>query len=893
MSSNHVPKKRKTIEDDPESENSENEDEKRSNAEDDAGDERSERSEGAPSEESEGEDLLANAEADYGEIEYLDKYETHLFDDQEYDPLDYEARRAAEAELAARDQRGGHLRDLLGDFGSEGEEYRDQRRGRWDTRQAAEDEEEELEEESVNLEAFDVPLREWIAQDRTRREIKRRFKQFLTYFQPHNRSGPAYHHEKIRSMCAANLASLEVSYMHLSQATPVLAMWLADAPKDILGIFDEVLHEAVRTTFPEYDGIQDELHVRICELPVMDSIRDLREVHLNAFIKISGVVTRRSAVFPQLRLLKYTCLTCNYLLGPFQHSGTGAEIRPGSCPSCQSAGPFKLNTEETMYRNYQKITVQESPGTVPPGRVPRYKDVILLADLIDRARPGQEVEVTGVYTYAHLAGTGSVPHTGFPVFGTVIEANFIQQREDLMSQYSITDDEKKEIIQLSKDPKISHRIIKSIAPSIYGHHHMKSAVALSLFGGVAKNVQNKHRIRGDVNVLLLGDPGTAKSQVLKYVEKTAPRAVYTTGKGASAVGLTAAITMDPMTREWVLEGGALVIADKGVCLVDEFDKMNEGDRTSLHEAMEQQSISISKAGIVTTLQARCAIIAAANPIGGRYDASMTLAENVELTDPILQRFDILCVQQDTVDPIADEQLATFVVRSHRNSHPSKNNIPNDQDDAPQNTMSGQLANNGGMGDDELIPQGLLKKYIMYARTRVRPQLHSLDQEKIAQLYADLRKASANSGGAPIAVRHIESIMRMSEAHARMCLRETVREDDVHVAISVMLESFIQSQKYSVRRALQRGFRKYLVYNQDFHEVLLYMLQQLVKDAQTYQQMRSAINMLSLQVNCEDLEAKAREIGVYELSDFYSSKLFKSHNFILDSEQRIIIKSFAS
>ena len=222
--------------------------------------------------------------------------------------------------------------------------------------------------------------------------------------------------------------------------------------------------------------------------------------------------------------------------------------------------------------------------------------------------------------------------------------------------------------------------MKSIAPSIFGHEDIKTALALAMFGGVFKNPQGKHRLRGDINILMLGDPGTAKSQFLKYVEKTSHRSVYTTGQGASAVGLTASVHKDPITREWTLEGGALVMADKGVCLIDEFDKMSDQDRyaclesqfdsTSIHEAMEQQSISISKAGIVTTLQARCAVIAAANPLFGKYNAQVPFAQNVELTEPILSRFDILCVVQDIADPIVDEHLARFVVGSHMRSHPS-------------------------------------------------------------------------------------------------------------------------------------------------------------------------------------------------------------------------------
>lgn len=313
------------------------------------------------------------------------------------------------------------------------------------------------------------------------------------------------------------------------------------------------------------------------------------------------------------------------------------------------------------------MTLQESPGSVPAGRLPRHREVILLWDLIDSAKPGEEVEVTGVYR--NNFDTSLNIKNGFPVFSTILEANHILKKEDLYSSFRLTEEDEKHIRALARDQRIGKRIIKSIAPSIYGHEDIKTALALSLFGGVTKNINNKHRIRGDINVLMLGDPGTAKSQFLKYVEKTAPRAVFATGQGASAVGLTASVRKDPVTQEWTLEGGALVLADKGVCLIDEFDKMNDADRTSIHEAMEQQSISISKAGIVTTLQARCAIVAAANPIRGRYNPTIPFSQNVELTEPILSRFDVLCVVKDAADPVLDEMLARFVVGSHTRSHP--------------------------------------------------------------------------------------------------------------------------------------------------------------------------------------------------------------------------------
>lgn len=379
--------------------------------------------------------------------------------------------------------------------------------------------------------------------------------------------------------------------------------------------------------------------------------------------------------------------------------------------------------EQTVYRNYQKITLQESPGRIPAGRVPRSKDCILLADLCDQCKPGDEIDVTGVYTN-NYDGSLNTDH-GFPVFSTVIIANHLVVKDCKHIVQSLTDDDKNTIVKMAKDPRIAERIIASIAPSIFGHDYIKRALALSLFGGEPKNPGQKHKVRGDINVLICGDPGTAKSQFLKFIEKIAPRAVFTTGQGASAVGLTAYVSRNPTSKEWTLEAGALVLADRGICLIDEFDKMNDQDRTSIHEAMEQQSISISKAGIVTSLQARCAVMAAANPIGGRYDASMTFTENVNLSDPILSRFDILCVVRDETDPIQDQHLAKFVVDSHIRHHPAKRN----------EEAETQLDNNIS------IPQEILKKYIVYAKENVHPKLQNMNQEKVANIYSQLRQES--------------------------------------------------------------------------------------------------------------------------------------------------------
>jgi len=851
-------------------------------------------------EEEEGEDLLENAMRDYSRIEALDTYGTEGLDDRMFASMTREERLGAEAELEARDGRRAG-REIVKDGWVEVEEdeedrlerrrrFRFDRDKRGDLQEGEYDDDEEDEAlEQVNLEAFDVELREWIAQDRTRREIMRRFRNFLNGFDDHYK-------RSIRVMASRNTTSLEISFLHLSEKEPILAVWLEQAPKDMIEILDETATRFTLALFPRYRMVTDDtIHVRIAHLPVMDSIRDLRNIHLQALIKVNGVITKRTAVYPQIKVAYYDCMRCSHILGPFhvEHSDAGFKPnlpKPGSCPSCQASGEntFKINPTRTIYRNYQRATLQESPGTVPPGRVPRSKEILFCDDLIDAARPGAQVTITGIYQHSydgHLT-----QRSGFPVFHTHIVSNHISLQDSSSSEFEestlLSEADKKAILELSRDPKIAQKIINSIAPSIKGHAHAKMALAMALFSGVPKNIHQKHRIRGDVNVLLIGDPGTAKSQMLKYAEKTAPRAVYSAGKGASAVGLTASVHKDALTKQWTLEGGALVLADRGVCLIDEFDKMNEQDRTSIHEAMEQQSISISKAGIVTSLMARCAVIAAANPIGGRYDSSCTLAENVELTDPILQRFDCLCVMQDVVDPVEDERLALFVTGSHMRSRPTS--------DLRNKAL---LPNSISEWEKDRIPQALLKKYIQYARSTCRPILRgNIDQEKIASLYSALRRESCNSGGVPIAVRHIESMMRMSEAHAKMHLREHVREDDVDASIQMMLTSFISAQKFSVRRNLERGFAKYLRSNKDKSHLLLHILQEMIRNEAMYQTIRSRqkgqdqSNNLILEVSMVDFQSRARERKVYDVDEFCRSDQFKDAGFQMDHGRGMIIRS---
>ncbi|KAJ5111553.1 Nucleic acid-binding OB-fold [Penicillium argentinense] len=791
-------------------------------------------------EDEDGIDLFGdNFERDYRDGEE-DQYanEGYIDDDGDHEEIDAATRRQLDARLNKRDQELARRRRMPAAFLQDDDDLdmdlsRQPRRRRHHYDEEREDidmADEGMEELSLE-ELADVKaanITDWVTQPQVLRSIYREFKAFLTEFI--DPSGQSVYGNRIKTLGEINSASLEVSYAHLSETKAALSYFLANEPTEVLKVFDQVALDVTLFHYPQYHDIHNEIHVRITDVPIIYTLRQLRQSHLNCLVRVSGVVTRRTGVFPQLKYVMFLCQKCGITLGPFQQEAS-AEVKISFCQNCQSRGPFTVNSEKTVYRNYQKLTLQESPGSVPAGRLPRQREVVLLADLIDTAKPGDEIEITGIYRNSYDAQLNN--KNGFPVFATIIEANHVVKSHDQLAGFNMTEEDEREIRALSRDPDIVDKIVRSIAPSIYGHTDVKTAVALSLFGGVSKQAQGKMSIRGDINVLLLGDPGTAKSQVLKYVEKTAHRAVFATGQGASAVGLTASVRRDPLTSEWTLEGGALVLADRGTCLIDEFDKMNDQDRTSIHEAMEQQTISISKAGIVTTLQARCSVVAAANPNGGRYNSTRPFAQNVDLTEPILSRFDILCVVRDLVEPSEDERLANFVIESHHRANPARplrndagelvdadNNridaegyridkegrrLPLSQDETAKRAAEQKRSEEEKEGE---IPQELLRKYILYARERCHPKLYQIDQDKIARLFADMRRESLATGAYPITVRHLEAIMRIAEAFCKMRLSEYCSSQDIDRAIAVTVDSFVGSQKVSCKKALSRAFAKY-------------------------------------------------------------------------------------
>uniref|UniRef100_A0A8C1FGU2 DNA replication licensing factor MCM2 n=1 Tax=Cyprinus carpio carpio TaxID=630221 RepID=A0A8C1FGU2_CYPCA len=806
-------------------------------------------------EDGDGEELIGDGmERDYRAIPELDRYEAEgLDEDEDFSELSPGARAEAEAAMRRRDREQGLGMGRIGRgllYDSEDEDdKRPTKRQRVLAERAADGvamdgEDEEMIESIENLEDMKGhTVREWVSMAAPRLEIYHRFKNFLrTHVDEH---GHNVFKERISDMCKGGWRMVV-----WESSTKPLKRWCWQCTPNTI-----------------------ESHKK--STSVSATCRWWKNCDHSGTSNSTSFLIRTSG----LGMVKYNCNKCNFILGPFFQS-QNQEVKPGSCPECQSLGPFEINMEQTVYQNYQRITIQESPGKVAAGRLPRSKDAILLADLVDTCKPGDEIELTGIY---HNNYDGSLNMAnGFPVFATVILANHIARKDEGVAVAELTDEDIKAIVALSKDERIGERIFASIGPSIYGHEDIKRGLALALFGGEAKNPGGKHKVRGDINVLLCGDPGTAKSQFLKYIEKVASRAVFSTGQGASAVGLTAYVQRHPVSREWTLEAGALVLADRGVCLIDEFDKMTDQDRTSIHEAMEQQSISISKAGIVTSLQARCTVIAAANPIGGRYDPSLTFSENVDLTEPIISRFDILCIVRDTIDPVQDEMLARFVVGSHIKHHPSnkEGGVASLEEVVLPNTF-----------DVPPIPQELLRKYIMYAKERVRPKLNQMDQDKVARIYSDLRKESMATGSIPITVRHIESMIRMAEAHARMHLRDYVLEDDVNMAIRVMLESFIDTQKFSVMRSMRKTFAQYLAFRRDNNELLLFVLKQLVSEQVAYQRNRYGAQQDTIEIPEKDLVDKARQINIHNLSAFYDSDLFRSNKFSHDAKKKLIAQRF--
>jgi len=615
---------------------------------------------------------------------------------------------------------------------------------------------------------------------------------------------------------------VRVLLSELRSEIPQLATRLRLDPLRHIRALEWACHAVAGEERPGYDKGGERIKVSIVG-PVSASPlspRGLTSSQLAKLVCVEGVATKVSTVRQKLVKSVHYCPatkqheTRAYVDGADPELGLPAldangreladklvSITPSTYPSTDRDGnPLQSEFGLSKYTDYQSISLQEMPERAPMGQLPRSVDLMLTGDMVDTLKPGDRVHIVGVYR-AIPNSTGS--------FRTVLLVSHLQllSRDQELS-FQVSD--VRHIRELASRPDILSILGRSMSPFIHGHEVAKKALILQLLSGCEKNLPNGTHLRGDINILLLGDPSTAKSQLLRTVLQIAPLSVSTTGKGSSGVGLTAAVTNDPETRERRLEAGAMVLADRGIVCIDEFDKMSEIDRVAIHEVMEQQTVTIAKAGIHATLNARCSVLAAANPVYGQYDRKKRLQENIGLPDSLLSRFDLLFVFLDNLEPVSDRRISTHVVRAHRNHGHSTIADENDDDDIPgastsdtiwQKTHQNFTTEENDHDDDphsrDVLRHDFLRKFLHFAKTRYKPVLTDEAREAIAIHYAELR-SRYDERTLPITARSLETIIRLATAHAKARLSNIVEpEPDVRVATDILTYALYHENNHNV------------------------------------------------------------------------------------------------
>ncbi|HEX6282676.1 MAG TPA: minichromosome maintenance protein MCM [Nitrososphaera sp.] len=561
--------------------------------------------------------------------------------------------------------------------------------------------------------------------------------------------------DKINNMMASGAQSLIVDYIDLDSYNPFLAKEITHKPDEYLEAFNEAVLSILREIHPDYEQeIREKIRVRIGNYTVQKGLREINADLINKLVSISGMVVRSSEVKPLAKKVAYKCMNCNTV--------TEAQLKglvmkkPLKCPAC-SEKELEMDPESSLFIDFQLVRLQELPEDLPAGQLPHYIEVTVMSDLVDQCRPGDRIILTGII---RIEQEQLVPQAKTSLFRLRMEGNNIEYlggragSKDTRSieRILISTEDERQIRTIASKPDAYEKLIASFAPHIYGHEPIKEAILLLIVGSVTKRLEDGSTRRGDINVLLVGDPGTAKSEMLKFTAKIAPRGLYTSGRGSTAAGLTAAVIRDK-SGIMMLEAGAVVLGDQGIVCIDEFDKIKPEDRSALHEVMEQQTCSVAKGGIVATLNARTSILSASNPIYGKYDPYKNITENVNLPVPLLTRFDLIFIVRDSPDKEKDNLVASHILEIHRNTE--------------------QAAR-------PAIDIDLFSKYLAYAK-QIEPALTPEAIDIVRSYYMDMRRIESE-GMITVTPRQLEGLIRLASARARLLLKDMVEAEDAQRAI---------------------------------------------------------------------------------------------------------------
>jgi len=600
-------------------------------------------------------------------------------------------------------------------------------------------------------------------ESQTESALADKVKEFLTQFK--DPTGSFSYVEQIDQMMPKRAKYIVVDFNDLV-SVPFIESKFVESPDEILNAFSRAIKEILQERFPEYARkIEHDIRARIANFPAERSLRQINSEVITKMTSVSGMVVRASEVKPLAKELTYKCLDkhiSKFTLLDGMSLDKAVKCQSPKCPYTN----LSIVAEESRFIDFQIVRLQELPEDLPPGQLPHYVNVSMKQDLVDYARPGDRIVLTGIVRIEQERVSG-VKQSESALYRLRMDGNnieFIGGRGTKGSRRTereeISPDEQKIIRTLSKNPDIYDRLIASFAPHIRGHELFKEAILLLIVGSTQRALSDGSKVRGDINVFLVGDPGTAKSEMLKFCARIAPRGLYTSGRGSTAAGLTAAVVRDA-SGIFMLEAGAVVLGDQGLVCIDEFDKMRPEDRSALHEVMEQQSASIAKGGIVATLNARTSILAAANPMFGKYDPFKNLTENVNLPIPLLTRFDLVFVVRDIPQEEKDRQIAQHILSQHGTS---------------------------GTDTTSLIDVDILTKYLAYAK-RNDPVLTKEAENKIMEFYLKMRSVEGEDKEKMITItpRQLEGLIRLSTARARILLKNQVEEDDANRAIYLFNE----------------------------------------------------------------------------------------------------------